>query len=96
MTVHEVTEESTAAPVRVPLRAIIDGNEAAATVAHLASEVIAIYPITPASTMGELADEWSAQGRTNLWGSGARGCRDAEVFQRVNYYQTLHSWVTTP
>jgi pyruvate-ferredoxin/flavodoxin oxidoreductase len=46
----------------------LDGNEAAASVAHRASEVIAIYPITPSSTMGELADEWSSAGRTNLWG----------------------------
>ena len=47
----------------------IDGNEAAATIAHRLSEVCAIYPITPASAMGEWADEWSAQGRTNLWGT---------------------------
>ncbi|MEP7036106.1 MAG: pyruvate:ferredoxin (flavodoxin) oxidoreductase, partial [Actinomycetota bacterium] len=47
----------------------VDGNEAAARVAHACSEVIAIYPITPASTMGEHADAWSAVGRTNLWGS---------------------------
>src|SRR6478736_3022263 len=47
----------------------INGNEAAASVAHRASEVIAIYPITPSSTMGELADEWSAAGRRNLWGT---------------------------
>jgi pyruvate-ferredoxin/flavodoxin oxidoreductase len=46
----------------------VDGNEAVASVAHRANEVIAIYPITPASPMGELADAWSAQGRTNLWG----------------------------
>ena len=46
----------------------VDGNEAAARVAHRLSEVIAIYPITPASTMGELADTWSAVGRPNLWG----------------------------
>ena len=46
----------------------IDGNEAAASVAHRVSEVIAIYPITPSSTMGELADEWSNQGRRNIWG----------------------------
>jgi len=46
----------------------IDGNEAAARVAHRLSEVIAIYPITPSSSMGELADEWSAGGKTNLWG----------------------------
>jgi pyruvate-ferredoxin/flavodoxin oxidoreductase len=49
-------------------RACIDGNEAAARVAHRLAEVIAIYPITPASPMGELADAWSSQGRTNLWG----------------------------
>ncbi|KAA0234983.1 MAG: Pyruvate-flavodoxin oxidoreductase [Acidimicrobiales bacterium] len=47
----------------------IDGNEATARVAHKLSEVIAIYPITPASPMGELADAWTAAGRTNLWGS---------------------------
>ena len=47
----------------------IDGNEAAAYVAHKLSEVIAIYPITPSSNMGEWADEWSAQGKKNLWGT---------------------------
>ncbi len=47
----------------------IDGNEAAACIAHLCSEVIAIYPITPASSMGELADAWSAVGRRNILGS---------------------------
>src|SRR5689334_12457837 len=52
-----------------PARSItVDGNEAVASVAHRVSEVIAIYPITPSSTMGELSDEWSAQGRRNLWG----------------------------
>ena len=51
------------------LKVIFDGNEAAASVAHRASEVIAIYPITPSSTMGELADEWSAAGQQNLWGT---------------------------
>jgi pyruvate-ferredoxin/flavodoxin oxidoreductase len=49
--------------------ACVDGNEAASRVAHACSEVIAIYPITPASTMGEHADAWSAAGRRNLWGS---------------------------
>ncbi|MEB2345717.1 MAG: pyruvate:ferredoxin (flavodoxin) oxidoreductase [Deltaproteobacteria bacterium] len=49
-------------------RACIDGNEAAARVAHALSEVLAIYPITPASPMGELCDAWSSEGRTNLWG----------------------------
>ncbi len=47
----------------------IDGNEATASVAHRLSEVIAIYPITPSSTMGEFADEWSAKGKKNLWGT---------------------------
>jgi len=47
----------------------IDGNEAAASVAHRLSEVIAIYPITPSSSMGEYADEWSANGKTNIWGT---------------------------
>ncbi|HET7929009.1 MAG TPA: pyruvate:ferredoxin (flavodoxin) oxidoreductase [Actinomycetota bacterium] len=50
----------------------VDGNEAAARVAHRLSEVIAIYPITPATAMGELADTWSAAGRTNLWGEVPR------------------------
>ena len=47
----------------------IDGNQAAATVAHLTNEVIAIYPITPASPMGEWADEWSSHKQPNLWGT---------------------------
>jgi len=47
----------------------IDGNEAAASVAHRTNEVIAIYPITPSSSMGELADEWSVRGQKNIWGA---------------------------
>jgi len=47
----------------------IDGNEATANVAYKLSEVIAIYPITPSSPMGEFADEWSAQKRPNIWGT---------------------------
>jgi pyruvate-ferredoxin/flavodoxin oxidoreductase len=46
----------------------IDGNEAAASVAYATSEVIAIYPITPSSPMGELADQWAVEGRPNAWG----------------------------
>jgi len=46
----------------------IDGNEAVASVAYRTNEVIAIYPITPASPMGEFADAWSAQGKPNVWG----------------------------
>jgi pyruvate-ferredoxin/flavodoxin oxidoreductase len=47
----------------------LDGNEAAASVAHRINDVIAIYPITPSSNMGEFSDEWTAQGRTNIWGT---------------------------
>jgi len=47
----------------------VDGNEAVASVAHRMNEVIAIYPITPSSTMGEFADAWSAGGRANIWGN---------------------------
>jgi pyruvate-ferredoxin/flavodoxin oxidoreductase len=47
----------------------IDGNEAAAYVAHKTNEVIAIYPITPSSDMAAHADAWSAQGRPNIWGT---------------------------
>jgi pyruvate-ferredoxin/flavodoxin oxidoreductase len=47
----------------------IDGNEATASTAHRISEVCAIYPITPSSNMGEWADEWSAMGKRNIWGT---------------------------
>jgi pyruvate-ferredoxin/flavodoxin oxidoreductase len=47
---------------------LVDGNEAAASVAHRANEVIAIYPITPSSPMGEFSDAWSSEGQTNVWG----------------------------
>ncbi len=49
--------------------ATIDGNEAAANIAHRTNEVIAIYPITPSTPMGELADAWSARGQKNVWGT---------------------------
>jgi len=52
--------------------ATMDGNQAAAHIAYRASEVIAIYPITPASPMGELADLWSAQDQRNIWGTTPR------------------------
>ena len=48
---------------------MIDGNEAVALIAHKTNEVIAIYPITPSSPMGEHADAWTADGRTNIWGT---------------------------
>ncbi len=47
----------------------IDGNEAAAYIAHKTNEVCAIYPITPSSNMGEWADSWSATGIKNIWGT---------------------------
>ena len=47
----------------------IDGNEAAAYVAHKTNEVIAIYPITPSSPMGEWSDQWSAELKSNIWGA---------------------------
>ena len=50
-------------------RTIIDGNEAAADVAYRLSELCSIYPITPSSTMAELADEWSSHGRKNVFGT---------------------------
>ncbi|HUY82458.1 MAG TPA: pyruvate:ferredoxin (flavodoxin) oxidoreductase [Acidobacteriaceae bacterium] len=48
---------------------IMDGNEAAASVAYRFAEVIAIYPITPSSPMAEQADQWREEGRKNLWGA---------------------------
>lgn len=49
--------------------ATLDGNEAVARIAYQVNEVIAIYPITPSSQMGEWADEWASYGKTNLWGT---------------------------
>ncbi len=49
--------------------ATLDGNEAVASVAYRLNEVIAIYPITPATPMGEWADSWSSEGRPNIWGT---------------------------
>ncbi|MCK5456700.1 MAG: hypothetical protein KAI45_06190, partial [Melioribacteraceae bacterium] len=46
---------------------MIDGNDAAAHIAYKLSEIIAIYPITPSSGMGELSDEWAAKGKQNIW-----------------------------
>src|SRR5450759_663538 len=47
----------------------LDANEAVASVAHRTNDVIAIYPITPSSNMGEWADEWSSKGQKNVWGN---------------------------
>src|ERR1039457_6664843 len=51
------------------MRATVDGNEAAASVAYRLNEVCCIYPTTPPSPMAEWADEWPSQGRRNVWGS---------------------------
>ena len=51
------------------MRATVDGNEAAASVAYRLNEVCCIYPITPSSPMAELCDEWSSEGRPNVWGT---------------------------
>jgi pyruvate-ferredoxin/flavodoxin oxidoreductase len=52
-----------------PETVIIDANEAVASVAYRLSEVIAIYPITPSSPMGEWSDQWREEGKTNIWGA---------------------------
>ncbi|WP_232547342.1 pyruvate:ferredoxin (flavodoxin) oxidoreductase [Propioniciclava soli] len=59
-------ERAPAPPAR---RDIIDGNEAAVSVAYRLNELCSIYPITPSSTMAELADEWSSRDRANVWGT---------------------------
>jgi pyruvate-ferredoxin/flavodoxin oxidoreductase len=71
MTLLAENPTSSTAKVEAPqaLVAMIDGNEAAARVAYALNEVIAIYPITPASSMGEWADDWAAEKRPNLWGT---------------------------
>lgn len=50
-------------------RTTMDGNTAAAHVAYRVNEVCAIYPITPSSTMAELADQWMSEGLPNIWGN---------------------------
>lgn len=78
---------------------IMDGNEAVARIAYLASEVVAIYPITPASPMGELADQWAAAGRLNLWGQVPRerstGPSRPEPWRRASPY-SISSTVPAP
>src|SRR5437764_14568843 len=65
----------------------IDGNEAAAYVAHQINEVIAIYPITPSSNMGEWADQWSAEAKPNIWGTVPTG---VEIQSQGGPAGTLH------
>ena len=52
-----------------PQAAVMDGNTAAAHIAYRVNEVCAIFPITPSSTMAELADAWAAEGIKNIWGA---------------------------
>jgi pyruvate-ferredoxin/flavodoxin oxidoreductase len=54
------------------MKKTLDGNEAAASVAYRVNEICAIYPITPSSTMGELADQWASENKPNIWGSVPR------------------------
>ncbi len=56
-------------PKTVTPTVIMDGNEAAASVAYRLSEVVAIYPITPSSPMAEWADQWRSEGKKNIWGA---------------------------
>ena len=65
----EIKAEPSEPAVRTRRQATIDGNEAVARVAYQLSEVIAIYPITPSSPIGELADAWSSAGKPNVWGT---------------------------
>ncbi|GAB6392992.1 MAG: pyruvate:ferredoxin (flavodoxin) oxidoreductase [Treponematales bacterium] len=71
---------------------MIDGNTAAAYVAHALSEVISIYPITPSSPMGEISDEFSAQGRKNLWGTIPQV---VEMQSEAGAAGTVHGALTT-
>src|ERR1017187_8715342 len=59
----------TTAPIANAVRTTMDGNTAVAHVAYRVNEVCAMYPITPSSTMAELADQWSAEGVKNIWGN---------------------------
>lgn len=64
-----MSQDKLSSPQATEHRVTIDGNEAAAYVAYRTNEVCAIYPITPSSTMAELAEQWAAEGITNIWGS---------------------------
>ncbi|MCC5949191.1 MAG: pyruvate:ferredoxin (flavodoxin) oxidoreductase [Nitriliruptoraceae bacterium] len=85
-------QPSTATALATATRAVIDGNEAVARVAYACSETIAIYPITPASPMGEAADAWSSAGRPNLWGAVPAV---VEMQSEAGAAGALHGAVTT-
>ncbi len=68
MSAITTTSNAPAAAATLTPTVCIDGNEAVARAAYALSETVAIYPITPASPMGEHADEWAAKGVPNAWG----------------------------
>lgn len=72
--VHGINTQTRSAIVTKKNYAMMDGNEATALIAHKTNEVIAIYPITPSSNMGEHADAWSAAGQKNVWGTIPHVC----------------------
>ncbi len=75
-----------------PEMVTVDGNEAAVSVAYRLSEIIAVYPITPSSAMGEWADQWASEGRPNLWGAVPSV---VEMQSEVGAAGALHGALTT-
>jgi pyruvate-ferredoxin/flavodoxin oxidoreductase len=69
---RDVTRIAQGEPIMHRTMKTLDGNEAAASIAFRVNEICAIYPITPSSAMGELADQWAAEGRQNIWGTVPR------------------------
>src|SRR5689334_7265473 len=69
MSLAEVIPFTEAQKKRTATFAMVDGNEAVAKIAYKLNEVVAIYPITPSSNMGEWADAWAAEKKPNLWGT---------------------------
>ena len=70
----------------------IDGNTAAATIAYQMSEVAAIYPITPSSTMAELCDSWASENKTNIFGNKVK----VVELQSEFVYFVILNWVSPP
>ena len=71
-TLIQSSQAAEAAKPKEPIMQTIDGNTAASHVAYAFSDVAAIYPITPSSVMGEVADDWAAYGRKNIFGQTVR------------------------
>jgi pyruvate-ferredoxin/flavodoxin oxidoreductase len=65
----DAAKPATSVIAKRAVRTTMDGNTAVAHVAYRVNEVCAIYPITPSSSMAELADQWSAEGVPNIWGN---------------------------